>query len=109
MARLAKRMYGPAQVATGPTTVITVPSSRQYVIRKIHVDNPGGGSAATITISIGADAAGTRIVSALSIAAGDFKTFWGPWTLDAAEILTVSSGTNNALVIEVDGDIEVLA
>jgi hypothetical protein len=109
MARTPKRLYGPAQVATGPTTVYTVPALTKTIIRQIHVSNPSG-SPVTLTLSIGADGAGTRLLSAYSIpAAGAGVTdsvreiFWYQ-VMDAAEILTLSAGTNNVLVITINGD-----
>lgn len=109
MARIPKRLYGPALVATGPTTVYTVPALTKIIIRHIHVSNPSA-SPVTLTISIGADAAGTRILGAYSIpaaAAGvtdSVRDFFYYQIMDAAEILTLSAGTNNILVIVVNGD-----
>lgn len=109
MARIPKRLYGPAQVATGPATVYTVPALTKTIIRHIHISNPSG-SAVTLTLSIGADAAGTRALSTFSIpaaAAGVTNSvqdiFWYQ-IMDAAEILTLSAGTNNILVIIINGD-----
>jgi hypothetical protein len=109
MARIPKRLYGPALVATGPTTVYTVPALTKAIIRHIHVSNPSG-SAVTLTISVGADAAATRILGAYSIPAaaagvtGSVIDLFYYLVMDAAEILTLSAGTNNILVIVVDGD-----
>jgi hypothetical protein len=109
MARIPKRLYGPAQVATGPTTVYTVPALTKTVIRHIHVNNPSA-SPVTLTLSIGADAAGTRFYDAYSIpakAAGvtdSVREIFVYLVMDVAEILTLSAGTNNILVIIIDGD-----
>jgi len=109
MARIPKRLYGPAQVATGPTTVYTVPALTKTIIRHIHVSNPSA-SPVTLTISVGADAAGTRILGAYSIPAaaagvtGSVIDLFYYLIMDVAEILTLSAGTNNILVIVVDGD-----
>lgn len=109
MARIPKRLYGPALVATGPATVYTVPALTKTIIRHIHVSNPSG-SAVTLTMSIGADAAGTRLLGAYSIpaaAAGvsdNVRDFFYYQVMDAAEILTLSAGTNNILVITINGD-----
>jgi len=109
MARTPKRLAGPAQVATGPATIYTVPALTKTIIRHIHVQNPSG-SAVTLTLSIGADAAGTRIIDAFSIpakAAGvtaSIVDWFCYYVMEATEILTASSGTNNTLTIVVDGD-----
>jgi hypothetical protein len=109
MARTPKRLYGPAQVATGPATVYTVPALTKTIIRQLHISNPSA-SAVTITLSIGADAAATRLFSTFSIpaaAAGvtnSVQDFFWYQIMDAAEILTLSAGTNNILVIVINGD-----
>lgn len=109
MPRTPKRLYGPAQIATGPTTVYTVPASTKTIIRHIHLSNPSG-SAVTVTMSIGADAAATRLLGTYSIpaaAAGvtdSVRDLYYYQVMDAAEILTLSAGTNNIVVIVVNGD-----
>lgn len=109
MPRTAKRLYGPAQIATGPATVYTVPALTKTIIRQIHVSNPSG-SAVTFTLSVGADAAATRLWQTYSIpaaAAGvtdSVRDIFMYLVMEAAEILTLSSGTNNTLVIVVTGD-----
>jgi len=109
MARIPKRLYGPAQVATGPTTVYTVPALTKTVLRHIHVSNPSA-SPVTLTVSVGADAAATRILGAYSIPAaaagvtGSVIDLFYYLVMDVAEILTLSAGTNNILVIVVNGD-----
>ena len=109
MPRTAKRLYGPAQIATGPTTVYTVPALTKTIIRQIHISNPSA-SPVTLTLSIGADAAATRLFSTFSIpaaAAGvtnSVQDFFWYQIMDAAEILTLSAGTTNVLVIVINGD-----
>ena len=109
MARIPKRLVGPAQVATGPTTVYTVPAVTKTIIRHIHVQNPSG-SPVTLTLSIGADAAATRLIATYSIpaaAAGvtnSMQDYYWYVPMEAAEILTLSAGTNNILVITISGD-----
>lgn len=109
MPRTPKRLVGPALIATGPTTVYTVPASTKTIIRHIHIQNPSA-SPVTYSLSIGADAAGTRLFQTFSIpaaAAGVTDSvrdhFWYQ-VMDAAEILTVSAGTNNILTITISGD-----
>ena len=109
MARTPKRLAGPALVATGPATIYTVPASTKTIIRQIHISNPTA-SPVTFTMSIGADAAGTRLYSSFSIpaqAAGvtsNILDLWCYYVLEAAEIFQVAAGTNNVLTITVDGD-----
>lgn len=109
MARTPKRLVGPAQVATGPATVYTVPAVTKTIIRQIHVQNPSG-SPVTFTLSVGADAASTRIIAAFSVPAaaagvtGSIIDWFEYLVLEAAEIVTVSAGTNNVLVVTITGD-----
>lgn len=109
MARIPKRLYGPALIATGPATVYTVPALTKTIIRQIHINNPSA-SPVTVTISLGADAAATRFLETYSIpakAAGvtdSVRDIFVYLVMDAAEILTLSAGTTNILVIVVTGD-----
>jgi hypothetical protein len=113
MSNIRKRLYGPAQIATGPATVYTVPALTKTTVRWIHLSNPSG-APVTFTLSIGADAAATRLWGAYSIpaaAAGvtdsvrDIPIFM---VLDAAEIIQLAAGTNNILVITIFGEENVL-
>lgn len=109
MARTPKRLAGPAQVSNAAATKYTVPAATKTILRHIHVQNPSG-SAATITISIGSDAAGTRIVDAFSVpaaAAGvsaSVVDWWCYHVLETTEIVQAFSGTNNVLTLTLNGD-----
>lgn len=104
-----KRVYGPAQVATGPTTVYTVPSvagsEQRLTIRLIHVVNTTG-TAATFTLSVGTDGVATRLYDAYSVAGGGILDWYGELTLEAGELVQVASGTNNALTLIINGDLD---
>lgn len=102
MATISKRLFGPAQLTNAAATKYTCPGSTVAVIRRMRVSNPTGG-AVTFTISIGADAAGTRLYDAVSVPAGGAVDIWGPFTLAAAEILQALASANTALVLTVDG------
>lgn len=109
MARIPKRLAGPAQIATGPVNIYTVPALTKTIVRHVHVSNPSA-SPVTLTLSIGASAAGTRLMDAFSIpAAAPGVTnsvqdiFWYQ-VMEAAEVLAAAAGTNNILVITVNGD-----
>lgn len=107
MPRIAKRLAGPAQVSNAAATKYTVPALTKTIIRHIHVQNPSG-AAVTFTMSIGADAAATRIFDAYSIAAGSVLDHFCYYILDAAEILQAFAGTNLILTLTIDGDESVL-
>lgn len=108
MARIAKRLVGPAQVSNAAATKYTTPALTKTIIRHIHIQNPSG-SAVTFTASIGADAAGTRIFDAYSIGANQVLDHFCYYVLEAAEILQAFAGTNNILVLTIDGDESVLS
>lgn len=103
MARIPKRLHGPAQVSNAAATKYTVPSVTKTVVRRIHVQNPSG-SPVTFTLSIGTDAAAVRLFDAYAIPANGLLDYFGPHTLDAAEIIQALAGTNNVLVLTIDGD-----
>lgn len=109
MARIPKRLAGPAQVSNVAATKYTVPALTKTIVRHIHVQNPSG-SAVTFTLSIGADAAATRVIDAFSIpaaAAGVTASVvdWYPYyVLEVGEIIQALAGTNNILTLTIDGD-----
>jgi len=103
MPKINKRLYGPAQLGNTTATRYTVPASTRAVIRHILLNNPTGG-AVTVTASIGADAAGTRILDAYSIAAAARIDLWGPYTMEATEILAMHASAATSIVAVVDGE-----
>jgi hypothetical protein len=107
MPRIAHRFHGPAQVSNAATTKFTVSASEKAIIRHIHVQNPSG-SPVTFTASIGADAAGVRLFDAYSIAANTVLDHFCYYVMDAAEIFQALAGTNNILVLTIDGERSVL-
>jgi hypothetical protein len=102
MADTAKRFYGPALLSNAAATKYTVPSGAIDILRSIHVTNTGGADA-TLTISIGTDAAGTRIVDALNIKTHDTVELNVFIPLSASEIIQAFSGTNNVLNLTLSG------
>ena len=103
MARTAKRLFGPGLLTAAAVTKYTVPTSTKTIIRHFRINNVTA-SAANVTISIGADAAGTEIVTALSIASNSIVDHYGYWVMDAAEILQALSGTASAINLSAYGD-----
>jgi hypothetical protein len=94
------RFAGPVKLGTSAATLFT--SSGRSLIEEVHVQNPSG-SPVDLTVSIGADAAGTRIFDGLSIAADSEKKFRFVLPLENGEIMQAFAGTNNVLDITVDG------
>jgi hypothetical protein len=112
--KVHKRMHGPALVSNSAATKYTVPSNRRAVVRHIHVQNPSG-SPVTFTLSIGSDAAGSRIFDAFSIpaaasgVAASVLDHYCYYVLEAGEVIQAFAGTNNVLTLTIDGDEIVLA
>lgn len=102
MTDTAKRLGGPDDIPNSEVTLYTVPALTTGIVRHIGICNTTG-SAATIKMSIGADAAATRILSDLSIAANSYFDWTGFLVLAAAETLRATGGTNNALTVTVSG------
>ena len=107
MPRIAKRLHGPAQVSNAAATKYTVPSTTKTIVRHVHIQNPSA-SAVTFTMSIGADAAAVRLFDAYSIGANQVLDHFCYYVLEAAEIIQALAGTNNILVLTIDGDESVL-
>ncbi len=109
MARIPKRLSGPALVTNAAVTKYTVPAVTKTIIRHIHVQNPSA-APVTLTISIGADAAAVRILDAFSIPAaavgvtGNVVDWYPYYVLEAAEIIQALAGTTNILTLTIDGD-----
>lgn len=107
MPRIAKRLHGPAQVSNAAATKYTVPALTKTIVRHVHIQNPSG-SAVTFTMSIGADAAAVRLFDAYSISANSILDHFCYYVLDTTEIIQALAGTNNILVLTIDGDESVL-
>lgn len=103
MAKTAKRLAGPAQVSNAAATKYTVPSTTKTIVRHVHVYNPSG-SAVTFNLSLGTDAAGTRLWDSYSIGPGQALDWYPYMVMDAAEIIQAFAGTNNVLTLTIFGD-----
>lgn len=103
MTILKKRLAGPAQVTNSAATKYTVPAATTTVVRHVHVYNADT-VACTFTMSIGSDAAGTRVFDAYSMAAGSFLDHFCYYVLTATEIIQALAGTTNKLTLTIDGE-----
>lgn len=103
MSRTWKRLAGPLLITNSATTRYTVPASTKTIIRNIHIQN-NAGTAVDVTLSIGADAAGTRILDAISVPGDGTLDLYGPFVMDAAEILQSNANVTNQLTLTVSGE-----
>ncbi len=99
-----KRLHGPAALTGTAATKYTTPALIRTVVRHIHVSNTSAG-AVTLTLSIGTDAAGTRIFDAYSIAAGAVLDHFCYYVLEPAEIIQAWGGVAGVLTIDGDEDV----
>ncbi len=102
MADTLKRLVGPAALANTSTTVYTVPALTTTVVRNIRVVNTTSGTV-TFTMSIGVDAAGTRIYHAYSVSPSDVYDWSGCIVLGAAETLRAYASAATSLTLTVSG------
>lgn len=102
------RMAGPAQLSNAAATKYTVPANRNGIVRHTHVSNPSANQV-LFTMSIGADAAGTRIFDSFVIQPNSVLDHFGLYVLAAGQIIQAFAGTNNVLTLTIDGEEEVLA
>jgi hypothetical protein len=104
MAKTWKRLFGPAQLTGSAATKYTVPSTTKTIIREIHVINPSS-STVNLTVSIGSDAAGTRIFDAYAIPpSGALDRPFHCIVMDAAEILQAFASSASVLVMTIFGE-----
>src|SRR3972149_5674010 len=92
MADVGKRFYGPAQPAGSAGTLFTVTTSHSYHVTNITVTNPTT-SIATITLSIGTDAAAPRILDAVDVPAKGVLVLNGYWFMASTQIMQGGQGT----------------
>jgi len=102
MATVNKRIVGPALLTNAAATKYTCGVTRT-TIRRIRVNNPSGG-AVGFTLSIGADAAGTRLWDAASIPSGGSINDYGPLTLENGDIIQALGSSTNVLVLTINGE-----
>jgi hypothetical protein len=103
---LPARIFGPALVATGPTTVFTAASTERVRNIYVWVSNPTA-AAVNYTLSIGADAAGTRVIgtnATVGNCAANSTQIFGPFVVHPSEIITASASTTNVLNHSAVGD-----
>lgn len=103
MADTAKRLYGPAQLGTSATTIYTSPASTRTTVLRIRVVNTGT-APAKFYLSIGADAAGTRLYSGLLIPANGAPVIEQAYeVLEAGETIQAYADTASTLTLTLEG------
>ena len=102
MTDTAKRLVGPTLLTASEATLYTVPASTTAILRGLRVAN-NDTTTVNLTMSIGADAAGTRLYSAFGLTAKSVHDWSGFHVLAAAETLRGYASAANALTVTVSG------
>lgn len=102
MPDIRTRLFGPALLTNAAATVYTAPANTLSVIKHLRVSNPSG-SSVNFTMSIGADAAGTRVYGAAAVAAGGSIEAFCMYVLEEGEVVQAFGSTTNVLVLTLDG------
>lgn len=97
-----KRISGPALLTNAAVTLYTVPASTVTMIQHIHVSNPTA-LAVGFTMSLGADAAATRIYDNFQIAAGGVLDVFVKYVMSAGQTIQALASTTNVLTQTIDG------
>lgn len=103
MAKTAKRLAGPGTLTAAAVTKYTVPASTKAIIRHIHFNNTDS-AARTVTVSIGADAVATELITGLSIPATSTYDWYGYIVMDAAEIMQAFASVTTVVNMSIFGD-----
>jgi hypothetical protein len=104
MARSIERFVGPTRLTNSAATVYTVPGLSSALVRHIHFMNPSA-SAVSVTVSIGADGATTRVLETIAVpAAGTYD--WYPYmVLYNSEIVQAYASTTATVNMTMFGDL----
>lgn len=97
-----KRVYGPAQLGTSAATLYTVPGSTTFVLRYMLFNNSTS-TDRSITVSIGANAAATQILSVRTVPANGTVEWVGSIPMTATEIIQGLAAAATAITAVVCG------
>ena len=102
-----QRIVGPVQLASSAATLYTVPDGQRVELRNIYASNPSGG-VVDVTLSIGTDAAATRIWDAMEIPADDSYTERrrANHTLEAGDTIQGFASSAATVVLMINGYVE---
>jgi len=110
MAGTIKRTFGPVALTTTLTTNVYAGAGGSAliydVIKHIHVANKTG-TAATFSLwlgATGANAAGTELFTAVSVAANSVFDWYGNLKMTSTDFLVGGAGTTTALTITGEGE-----
>lgn len=105
---IPKCVHGPAHLGAVAATLYTVPVGRVLQVRNIHVCNETAGDL-TFTLSIGLDAAGTRVFAGEMVNSESTYDSFAPFTLVAGQVIQASASVAASLTITINGEEELVA
>lgn len=102
VSRVYKRFYGPALLGNSASTLYTCPTVTTAVIRHIHVSNPTA-STVDFTLSIGTNAAATRLWDGYPIPVDNVIDHYQDHVLQSGEFIQAVAGVAGLLNLTIDG------
>jgi hypothetical protein len=108
MARIAVKELGTQQLTAVAATLYTVAANRRGIIRHIHFFNADV-VARKVTVSLGVDAAATRIFDGFSIGPASGFDYYCFHVLNAADVIQGFADIAAKVTITAGGEEEILA
>lgn len=105
MARVPKRLHGPAHVAA-MATKYTTPAQTRTIVRQIHGYNPSKRRHVLLTITIGQDGASKRIYDAYPVQPDGELDRFCYYVLEAGEVIQAGAEPPGVLTLTIGGDEE---
>lgn len=93
---------GPLALTNAPATIYTAPVGTVLTMRNIHISNEGA-TAEQFTLSIGVDAAGSRLYRAVEIPGNGAFDWSGFLPVMAGEIVEAFASVSGQLTITIGG------
>lgn len=90
---------------TAESSLCTPAAGTKFVLRHIQATNTDPAVTNYLCISIGADAAATRIVDQVAIAPNSEYARWVTHSVAAAEIICASASTASKIALTMNGDL----
>lgn len=101
-----KRLVGPTQLGvtgTAESSLCSPASGSAVKLTYIKATNNDAAATHYLCVSIGADAAATRIVDQYAIPANDEYERWIAWVLSSSDILCASADTASKITLTLNG------
>lgn len=111
MPKQLKRLVGPTQLGitgTSESSLCTPAAGTQAVLKHIQATNTDATATHYLCVSIGADAAATRIVDQVAIAPNGEYSRWVTHVIAASEIVCASADATSKVTLTVNGDLYTL-